>query len=207
MKVGFIGAGMIARAVATLMLKQGHEVMFSNSRSPDTLFTLRRTLGCEAGTPEEAAEFGDIVLVATPLKNYRSIPAAPLAGKIVLDAQNYYPERDGNIAELDNHETTTSELLARHLPNSIIVKAFNAIAAPDVEKDGRPAGSINRRALPIAGNDPEAKRVVANLIEQMGFDVVDAGPLAAGKRFEEGTAVYCVPLNSEQLKTSLAAVK
>jgi 8-hydroxy-5-deazaflavin:NADPH oxidoreductase len=158
MKIGIVGAGMIARAVAAVAIKHGHEVMVSNTRSRDTMFSLVGTLGCEAGTPEEAAAFGEVVLIAIPLKNYKTVPVAPLEGKIVLDANNYYPERDGHIDELDSNETTTSELLGRHLPKSRIVKAFNAIQASQIERDGRPKGSSDRRALPIAGDEPAAKR-------------------------------------------------
>jgi predicted dinucleotide-binding enzyme len=120
---------MIARAVAAVAIKHGHEVMVSNTRTPDTLFGLTGSLGCKAGSPQEAAEFGEIVLVAIPLKAYQTIPVAPLKGRIVLDANNYYPERDGHIGELDRYEITTSELLARHLPKSKVVKVFNAIQA------------------------------------------------------------------------------
>ncbi|RPJ84723.1 MAG: NADP oxidoreductase [Acidobacteria bacterium] len=206
MKIGMIGAGMIARAVAAVAIKHGHEVMVSNTRTPDPLFSLTGTLGCKAGSPREAAEFGDIVLVAIPLKAYQTIPVAPLEGKIVLDANNYYPERDGHIGELDRDEITTSELLARHLPKSKVVKVFNAIQAAHIESDGRPAGSPDRRAHPIAGDDAAAKKVVADLLDQFGFDVVDAGPLAEGRRFQKDTPVYCVPMDSRKLQEALAAV-
>jgi predicted dinucleotide-binding enzyme len=205
MKIGIIGAGMIARAVGAVAVKHGHEVMVSNTRDADTLFSLTATLGFKAGSPQEAAEFGDIVLVAIPLKAYKTIPVAPLEGKIVLDANNYYFERDGHIDELDRNETTTSELLARHLPKSKIVKVFNAIPAAEIESDGRPARAPDRRAHPIAGDDPAAKKVVAGLLDQFGFDVVDAGPLAEGKRFQRNTRAYCVPLNSKKLREALAA--
>jgi 8-hydroxy-5-deazaflavin:NADPH oxidoreductase len=205
MKIGIIGAGFIARAVAAVAIKHGHEVMVSNTRGPETLFSLVGTIGCKAGTPEEAARFGDIVLVAIPLKAYRTIPEAPLEGKIVLDANNYYPERDGHIDELDRSEITTSELLARHLPKSKVVKVFNAIKAADIESDGRPAGAPDRRAHPIAGDDAASKKVVADLLNQFGFDVVDAGPLSEGWRFQKDTPAYCVPMVSRQLQEALAA--
>jgi 8-hydroxy-5-deazaflavin:NADPH oxidoreductase len=202
-KIGIIGAGFIARAVTAVAMKHGHEIMVSNTRSPETLFSLTASTGCKAGSPQEAAEFGDIVLVAIPLKAYQTIPVAPLEGKIVLDANNYYPERDGHIGELDRDEITTSELLARHLPKSKVVKVFNAIQAIDIESDGRPAGSPDRRAHPIAGDDAAAKKVVADLVDQFGFDVVDAGPLSEGRRFQRGTPAYCVPMDSRQLQEAL----
>lgn len=206
MKIGMIGAGMIARAVAAVAIKHGHEVMVSNTRTPDTLFSLTGTLGCKAGSPREAAEFGDIVLVAIPLKTYQTIPVVPLEGKIVLDATNYYPERDGHIGELDRDEITTSELLARHLPKSKVVKVFNAIQAAHIESAGRPADSPDRRAHPIAGEDAAAKKVVADLLDQFGFDVVDAGPLEEGRRFQKDTPAYCVPMDFRKLQEALAAV-
>ena len=200
MKIGMIGAGVIARAVAAVAIKHDHEVMFSNTRTPDILLSLIGTVGSKADSPEEAAAFGDIALVAIPLKNYKSVPVAPLEGKIVLDANNYYPERDGYIDELNRAEVTTSELLARHLPKSRVVKVFNAIVAADIEKDGRTASPPGRRAHPIAGDDTAAKKVVADLLDQVGFDVVDAGPLAEGWRFQKDTPAYCVPLGTASLK-------
>ena len=204
MRIGTIGAGFVARAVATVAIRHGHEVMVSNTRGPETLFSLVGTLGCKAGSPKDAAQFGDIVLVAIPLKNYQSIPVEPLQGKIVLDANNYYPERDGHIAKLDRGDVTTSELVASHLPKSKIVKVFNAIQAAEIESDGRPAGDPDRRALPIAGDDTKAKKLVADLLDQFGFDVVDAGPLVEGKRFQKDTPGYCVRLNREKLINALA---
>ena len=134
------------RAVGAVAIKHGHEVMVSNTRTPDTLFPLTGSLGCKAGSPQEAAEFGEIVLVAIPLKAYQTIPVAPLKGKMVLDANNYYPERDGHIGELDRDEITTSELLARHLPKSKVVKPFNAIQAAHIETYGpRPARLTGER--------------------------------------------------------------
>lgn len=110
----------------------------------------------------------------------------------------------GAIVELDRRETTTSELLARHLPAARIVKAFNAITMNDLENDGRPAGAAQRRALPVAGDDPEGKAVAAALYEAFGFDTVDAGPLSEGWRFERDMPAYCVPMNEAELRTALA---
>ena len=205
MKIGIIGAGFIARAVATVAIRAGHEVMVSNTRGPQSLFSLVGTIGCKAGTVEEAAAFGDIVLVAIPLYAYATLPAAPLAGKTVLDAGNYYSDRDGTIPALDRHQTTTSEILAGHLPTSHIVKAFNAITAADIERDGKPAGATDRRALPIAGDDAGAKRTVSELLESFGYDVVDAGPLSEGWRFEADTPVYCIPNTRNTLLVGLAS--
>ncbi|AYD02099.1 NAD(P)-binding domain-containing protein [Neorhizobium sp. NCHU2750] len=204
MKIGIIGAGIVGRAIGKLALAAGHQVMVSNSRGPQTLFSLGRSIGCEIGTVEEAAAFGDIVVVAIPLAAYRSVPVEPLAGKLVIDTDNYYPERDGNVPELDSASTTTSELLARHLPRSRIVKAFNAVAMSDLEKDGRPEGSSDRRALPLAGDRVDDKAIVVKLYDEFGYDAVDVGPLSEGWRFENGRPVYCIPMNAAELKAALA---
>ena len=175
--IGFIGAGHIGSQVARLAISHGYVVVMSNSRGPETLATLVGDLGpsARAATAEDAAKAGDIVVVTVPLKNYREVPVAPLAGKIVIDTNNYYPQRDGHIPELDNESTTTAELLQAHLPTSKVVKAFNHIYAAQLTTDGQPAGSKNRRALVIAGDDPAAKVAVTNLLDEFGFDTVDAG--------------------------------
>lgn len=204
MRIGILGAGFIGRAVARLAIKHGHEVMLSNSRDPKSLTSTMISVGCKIGTPADASRFGDIVLVAIPFSAYRDIDPTPLVGKIVLDANNYYPQRDGNIAALDNHSTTTSELLAEHLQGAKVVKAFNAILERDIETDAQPSGTPKRRALPIAGDDDAAKQLVRELIDQLGFDVLDAGPLAEGWRFERARPAYCVPLDIDGLKQALA---
>ena len=160
-----------------------------------------------AATVVDAARAGDIVVVTIPLKSIRSVPVEPLIGKVVIDTNNYYPERDGHIPELDNESTTTSELLQSRLPQSKVVKAFNHIYAAQLTTDGRPAGTKNRRALVIAGDDPAAKAVVANLLDQFGFDAVDAGPLKEGWRIQRDTPGYGPRRNAEELKRDLAAAK
>lgn len=205
MKIGIIGAGFVGRAIGKLAVRSGHQVMLSNSRGPQTLFSLRYAVGGEVGTVDEAVAFGDVIVVAIPLSAYRSVPVAPLAGKVVIDANNYYHERDGRIADLDSGATTTSEMLAGHLPQSRIVKAFNAITMTDLENGGRPSGAPDRRALPVAGDDADAKAVAIGLYDQFGFDAVDVGPLSEGWRFERGRPAYCVPFNKADLEKVLAA--
>lgn len=204
MKIGIMGAGFIGRAVAKLGIAAGHRAMVSNSRGPRSLASIPSGIGCEIGTVEEAIAFGDIVVVAIPLYQYPTIPEALLRGKIVLDAGNYYPERDGAIDALDHRTTTTSELLARQLPRSRVVKAFNAIRAVDLERDGRPAGAPDRRALPVAGDDGDAKAIATRLLDQFGFDTVDAGALADSWRFERAKPCYCVSLDRAGLVRALA---
>ncbi|TNC05706.1 NADP oxidoreductase [Methylobacterium terricola] len=207
MRIGIIGAGYVGRAVAQHAVAGGHAVMVANSRGNQSLFSLSIALGCRTGTAAEAAAFGEVVVAAIPLHAYPTLPRAELAGKIVLDAMNYYPERDGPLAELDARRATTSGLLAAHLPAARIVKAFNAIRAQDLETDGRPAGTPGRRALPLAGDDVPAKAVAAELIDQFGFDPVDAGSLAESWRFERAKPAYCVPLDRAGLLQALAAAE
>jgi hypothetical protein len=141
--LGLIGAGHIGSQVARLAVANGYDVVISNSRGPDTLADLVKELGprARAATPIEAAKAGELVVVTVPLKNYRSVPVEPLAGKIVIDTNNYYPQRDGHIPELDNESTTTAELLQAHLPKSKVVKAFNHIYAAELTTHGQPAGT------------------------------------------------------------------
>ena len=207
--IGLIGAGHIGSQLARLAVRHGYDVVVSNSRGPETLKELTKELGehARAGTSVEAAEAGDLVVVTVPLKSIGDIPVEPLAGKIVIDTNNYYPQRDGHIAELDRETTTTSELLQRHLPSSKVVKAFNHIYAADLTKDGQPAGTPNRRALAIAGNDADAKRVVADLIDRFGFDVVDIGPLSVSWRIQRDTPGYGPRRTADELRRDLAAAE
>ena len=207
--IGLIGAGKIGSQLARLAVKNGYDVVLSNSRGPQTLQELVAELGprARAATPDDAAKAGDIVVVTIPLKNYRSVPVAPLAGKIVIDTMNYYPQRDGHIRELDDESTTTSELLQAHLPTSKVVKAFNHIYAAELTTHGLPAGTPDRRALVIAGDDAGAKATVAKMIDQFGFDTVDAGPLAEGWRIQRDTPGYGPRRTADELRRDLAAAK
>ena len=207
--IGIIGAGNIGAQVARLAVAHGHDVVISNSRGPETLTALVTELGpkARAASVVEAAEAGEIVVVSIPLKHYRTVPVEPLAGKVVIDTNNYYPQRDGHIAELDNESTTTAELLQAHLSTSKVVKAFNHIYAAQLTTDGRPAGTTNRRALVIAGDDPSAKATVTRLLDEFGFDAVDAGPLKEGWRIQRDTPGYGPRRTAEQLRKDLAAAK
>ena len=207
--IGLIGAGHIGSQLARLAIANGYSVVISNSRGPETLSGLVAELGpkARAAAPAEAAKAGDIVVVTLPLKNYKTVPVEPLAGKVVIDTNNYYPQRDGQIPELDNESTTVSELLQAHLPKSKVVKAFNHLYAASLTTDGQPAGSNNRRALVIAGDDKDAKETVTRLIDQFGFDTVDVGPLKEGWRIQRDTPGYGPRRNAEELRRDLAAAK
>ena len=207
--IGLIGAGHIGSQVARLAIAHGYRVVISNSRGPETLAELVTELGpdARAASAAEAARAGDIVVVTVPLKNYRQVPVEPLAGKIVIDTNNYYPQRDGHIPELDDESSTTSELLQAHLPASKVVKAFNHIYAAQLTTDGRPAGTPDRRALVIAGDDRDAKATVSALLDQFGFDAVDAGPLKEGWRIQRDTPGYGPRRTAQELRRDLAAAR
>ena len=207
--IGLIGAGHIGSQLARLAVANGYDVVVSNSRGPDTLSALVAELGpkARAATPAESGAAGDLVVVTIPLKNYRDVPVAPLEGKIVIDTNNYYPQRDGHIPELDNESTTTSELLQAHLLKSKVVKAFNHLYAASLTTDGQPAGTPNRRALAIAGNDETAKATVVRLIDQFGFDVVDMGPLSESWRIQRDTPGYGPRRTAAELRRDLDAAK
>jgi len=207
--MGLIGAGHIGSQLARLAVANGYDVVLSNSRGPETLEPLVAELGpgARAATPSEAATAGDIVVVTIPLKAIGTVPVTPLKGKIVVDTNNYYPQRDGHIAELDNESTTTAELLQKHLPESKVVKAFNHIYAAELTTHGQSKGTPNRRALAIAGDDAAAKRTVAEMIDRFGFDAVDAGPLKEGWRIQRDTPGYGPWRTSEALRRDLAQAK
>jgi hypothetical protein len=193
--VGLIGSGRIGSTVAKLAVAAGHPVVLSNSRGPGTLTELAGRLGplARAGTGQEAAEAGDLVVVAIPLRAFQDVPAGPLDGKTVIDTCNYYPQRDGQIPGLDSGALTSSELMHRHLAGSAVVKAFNNIFYKHLESLSRPSGAPDRSFLPIAGDDPEAKAAVTAFLDSIGYGAVDAGPLAEGWRQQPGTPVYGAP--------------
>ena len=194
MKIGIVGAGNIGANAARLFVRAGHEVVLSNSRGGEGLETLLAELGgkARASTIEQAANFGEVVLVAVPFGKYKALPADAFKGKVVIDAGNYYPERDGRFAELDRDETTSSELMSEHLKEARLVKGFNTIYFKHLATQGDASLPLeDRRAIFIAGDDSGAKEIVANLIEEIGFAAIDTGFLHEGGRSQQpGTAVY-----------------
>lgn len=203
---GIIGAGHIGSNVARAVIAHGHSVVIANSRGPETLADLVAELGpnARAATAEEAGAAGEVILVAVPFGHYRDVPVAPLAGKIVLDANNYYFERDGHFPELDRGEATTTGLLQAHLPGSKVAKAFNHIGARDIPTTGTPAGTPDRRALATASDSPEAAAFVETLYDELGFDTVNVGPLAESWRVERDRPAYVVRQNRDELVANLA---
>lgn len=200
--IGIIGSGNIGSNVARAAVAKGYEVVISNSRGVESLQELAAELGknARASTVEDAIALGDMVLIAIPLKNVPDLPVEPFEDKLIIDANNYYPERDGRIEELDSNESTTSELVQAHFPYSHVVKAFNSIPAKLIPTDGLPAGDPDRRALPIAGNAAGAKDAVAHFLDELGFDVLDLGPLSESWRVERDTPSYVKRTTLEELK-------
>jgi predicted dinucleotide-binding enzyme len=204
--LGIIGAGNIGSQVARAAVANGYDVVIANSRGPETLADLVAELGprARAATAAEAGAAGDVVVVTVPLKAYRDIPVEPLAGKIVIDTNNYYWERDGRIAALDTGRATVSGLLQEHLPQSRVVKGFNHIMAKDITTDGAPAGSPGRRALATASDHDDAVAFVTELYDRFGFDTVNVGPLAESWRVERDQPAYVVPQTRDELVANLA---
>jgi predicted dinucleotide-binding enzyme len=213
--IGIIGAGNIGQALTRISADAGYDVVVANSRGPQTLQDFVAGINdrpsakgsARAATAEDAASAGDLVVVTVPLRAIGEVPAQPLAGKVVIDTCNYYPQRDGRIPELEDESTTTSELVAGHLPGARVVKAFNHIYAADLASRGTPPGTPHRRALAIAGDDRSAKEVVASYLDDLGFDAVDLGPLAEGWRVQRDTPGYGPDLDADQLREAAAAAR
>jgi hypothetical protein len=187
--IGFIGSGNIGSTLACLALDADHDVVLSNSRSPQTLQELVTQLGprARAATPVEAAAAGDLVVVTIPIRAYRQVPTEPLRGKVVIDTLNYDPARQGRVPEIDADATPAHLLLQKHLAGSHVVKAFSNIFFKHLATLARPTGAADRSALPIAGDDATAKKAVAALIDSLGYDACDVGPLDESRRFAPGT--------------------
>ncbi len=204
--VGIIGAGHIGSTLARGLVDRGYDVVISNSRGPETLGDLVADLGerAAAGTAQDAAERGEWVIVTVPLAAIADVPVAPLAGKTVLDTNNYYWERDGRIPALEEKRTTTSQMLQEHLPESTVVKGFNHIMSGQILTDGSPAGTPGRRALATSSDSAEAVAFITALYDEFGFDTVNIGPLADSWRVERDQPAYVVPQNAEELTANLA---
>jgi 8-hydroxy-5-deazaflavin:NADPH oxidoreductase len=204
--VGIIGAGHIGQALARKFIENGYTVTIANSRGPETLTDLVSELGpnATAATVTDAAAAGDFVVVTVPFRAYRDIPVAPLSGKIVIDTNNYYFERDGHIPELDEGTATVTGLLQQHLPTSKVAKGFNHIQAGTIPTDGTPAGTPNRRALATASDFDDAAALVTSIYDQFGFDTVNIGPLSESWRVERDRPAYVIRQNREELEANLA---
>ncbi|MFF3373888.1 NADPH-dependent F420 reductase [Streptomyces sp. NPDC002680] len=193
--LGVIGTGAVGLAVARRAVDAGLNVVLSNSRGPETLAGLVAELGrrARAATPAEAASAGDLVIASVPLAAHEQLPQAELVGKTVIDPMNYAPRPDWNIPELDSTKATSSELVQRHLTGARVVKALQCIGMKQLVDLSLPAGTTNRSALPLFGDDPGAKKEVAGLLDILGFDPVDLGTLADSWRCEPNTPLFAIP--------------
>ena len=208
MKIAIIGAGNIGGNLVRRLTALGHEVSVANSRGPETLADLAAETGATALPVEQVAEGAEVVVVTVPQARVPDLPAGVLDaaadGAVVVDTGNYYPQqRDGRIAAIEDG-LTESQWVAEQL-GVPVVKAFNNVYADHLLTRGRPADDPERVALPVAGDDPEAKDVVLALLDELGFDGVDAGPLSESWRQQPGTAVYGTDLPAERLREALAA--
>lgn len=204
---GFIGSGAIATHVARGLIKVGHEVLMSNSRGPASLELLVAELGerAKAATVEEAAAAAEVVFVGIPFNAIETLPRDLLRNKIVIDAVNYYPPRDGDVPSVQNGEAATSELIQEYLMDSRVAKGFNHIAAEHVTTDARQAGAHDRRALVTSSNHSDAAHLVDEIYGLLGFDTVHAGPLSESWRAEHGQPAFLERLSYNELITKLAS--
>jgi predicted dinucleotide-binding enzyme len=209
MKIGIIGAGNIGGTLTRRLKALGHDVAVANSRGPETLTDLAKETGARATTVADAAREKDVVIVTIPEKsvpNLRNELKGALDAKtVVVDTGNYYPKRDGKIADIESG-IPESKWVADQLGRPV-VKAFNTIYANHLLERGKPAGEGDRIALPVAGDDPKAKTVVMRLIDELGFDGVDAGGLADSWRQQPGTPVYGADLDADRAKRALSQAK
>jgi predicted dinucleotide-binding enzyme len=207
--IGIIGSGHVGSNLAKAAVAHGYDVVISNSTGPDSLAGLVGELGQQAtaATPEQAAAAADFAIVAIPITTVGQVPVEPLAGKVVIATINYFPGRDGPIAEIDNGTTTAPGVLQAHLRASKVVRAFSMIDAADMSGDGHPEGDPKRRALALAGDDADARKLVAGLYDQFGFDTVDLGGLGESWRVDPGQAPFVTRQNLAELEANVANAK
>jgi 8-hydroxy-5-deazaflavin:NADPH oxidoreductase len=207
MKIGIIGSGNIGGTLTRRLQALGHDVTVANSRGPESLGPLVEETGASAGTAEQAAADAELVVVAVPLLALPDLAGLDLDGKVVVDANNYYPQRDGEIPDLLDRSLSSSRWTTGHLKGARLVKAFNNIQAQHLLEHGRPAGTTGRIALPVAGDDPEAKQLVMRVVDELGFDPVDAGTLDESWRQQPDTPVYGTDRDADGVRQGLAEAR
>jgi 8-hydroxy-5-deazaflavin:NADPH oxidoreductase len=205
--IGIIGSGHVGSNLAKAALAHGYTVVLSNSQGPDSLAGLVADLGAgaSAATPQAAAQAADFAIVAIPITTIDQVPVEPLAGKVVLATINYFPQRDGHIADIDEGRVTVPGVLQRHLPGSKVVRAFSMLNAADMSGDGHPPGDPKRRALALSGDDKQAKELVARLYDEFGFDALDLGGLGESWRVDPGQKAFVTRQNLAELRANVAA--
>jgi len=207
MRIGIIGSGNIGGTLTRRFTTLGHEVTVANSRGPESLAGLAAETGAHPGTVQAAAEDSDVVVLAVPVRAVRDLPGEVFRGKVVIDASNYYPQRDGLIPDIADRSVTSSRWTAEVLDGATVVKAFNNIVAQHLRDEGRPVGDDRRIALPVAADDPGAKQTVMGLVSELGFDPVDAGTLDQSWRQQPDTPVYATDHDAEGVRAGLASAR
>ncbi|HVZ15932.1 MAG TPA: NAD(P)-binding domain-containing protein [Terriglobales bacterium] len=207
MNIGIIGAGNIGSMLTRRLSALGHKVFVANSRGPETLKDLAQQTGATPVTVKEAAHKGEVVIVTIPMKSVPNLPRDLFDGVsdkvVVVDTNNYYPQqRDGRIEAIENG-LPESRWVEQQLGHPV-VKAFNNMRAPNQETMGRPKGAPDRKALPVSSDDPRAKQIVMQLIEELGFDAIDNGGLDQSWRQQPGTPVYTTDKNADGVRRALA---
>jgi 8-hydroxy-5-deazaflavin:NADPH oxidoreductase len=207
--IGIIGSGHVGTNLAKAAIAHGYDVVLSNSQGPDSLAGVVAELGprARAAAAEEAASAGDFAIVAIPITTVDQVPVEPLAGKVVIATINYFPQRDGHIAAIDNGSTTAPGVLQAHLPASKVVRGFSMLDAADMSGDGHPKGDPKRRALALAGDDAAAKQLVIRLYDEFGFDAVDLGGLDESWRVDPGQPGFVTRQNLAELQANVATAK
>lgn len=197
--IGFIGSGRIGGALAQLAVAAGYDIVLSNSRGPQSLQEAATRLGsrARAATTTEAAAAGDLVVVSVPVRAYRQVPVEALHGRVVIDTVNYDPARQGAVPEIEAGDIPPHLLLQAHLQDAYVVKAFSTVFFRHLPQLARPTGAPDRSAVPIAGDSAPAKAEVTNLIDSLGFDAYDVGPLAESRRFAPGTPAQLAYLDPD----------
>ncbi|GAB6257306.1 MULTISPECIES: NAD(P)-binding domain-containing protein [Peribacillus] len=203
MKIGFIGVGQVGQKLGSLFNKLGHEVAISSSRSPEALADTATQIGAQAMTVNEVMTWGDIIVLSTPMNVVPSFATNNLQGKILVDTNNYGPIRDGDIQEILDGKPTT-QWVSEHFPGARIVKAFNNIMMNEFDEYARPKGAVQRFALPVCSDDNEAKVLIMNIIEDLGYDAYDAGSIAESWRQQSFQPAYCIFSELPELKQLLA---
>ncbi|SFR73219.1 hypothetical protein SAMN05428970_1515 [Agromyces sp. CF514] len=204
--IGIFGAGKVGTALARLLVASGYEVVMAGSPRQTALDLLVSVVapGARVATPAELVAGADVVIVAVPFGKAGSVPWSDFGDRIVVDAMNYWPPVDGHIAEIDADERSTSEINAARNPGARVVKSLNHLGYHEMEDDSMDAGSPLRRALAVVGDDAQARQVLAGIIDDLGFDAVDGGPLANGRALEPGHPAFGRELSAAELEALLA---